>query len=80
MAESYDETKEYASHASDFLYSKVVEPLLDSISSINFSYWLGFVRTQTDLKFFAAPLISDGPPMSIFSIASSNLTFFLLIH
>ncbi len=52
----------------------VVAPPFARISARMASYSSGFVTTVTAAKFFAAERSMEGPPMSMFSTASSSVT------
>ena len=60
--------------ANSFIVFSEREPLFCLSSPIMDGYFEGSITTATDLLFFAALRSIDGPPMSIFSIASSIVT------
>ena len=70
---SYLDVSPYASTAS-FLSVSSERPAASCISRRTVSYWLGELTTATEAKFLAALRSIDGPPISMFSIASSSVT------
>ena len=72
MAASYWEVRLKASSASRARVSAESDPPLFLSSSSTGAYWEGSVTTPTPPWFLAAPRIMLGPPMSMFSMASSN--------
>ena len=70
MAESYSEDTPNASFANHLRSSISDDPCLLSSKEESALYWLLEGTMTTSLKFLAAALINDMPPISIFSIMS----------
>jgi len=74
MAASYCAVRRKASRARRERVSAVSVPPLPRSSSSTGAYCEGSVITPTAPEFLAAPRIMLGPPMSMFSTASSRVT------
>jgi hypothetical protein len=63
---------EKASRASSKLVFSLTEPPVSFISAMIRGYWAGSVTTLTYFMFLDAARTMAGPPMSMFSMASSS--------
>jgi len=70
---------EKASRASSKLVFSLTDPPEASISAMIRGYWAGSVTTVTYLLFLDAALTMAGPPMSMFSMASSREAPFAMV-
>ena len=72
MAASYCAVRPKASAASRARVVADRVPPVSLSSARSGAYWPGSVTTATASWFLAAPRIMEGPPMSMFSMASSR--------